>query len=89
MGRHYREAIPAMETIQTVNLPEFTQRELDVVYLIAHLYTRQQTADKLGISYRTVDTYMHSIFKKIGIHRQVDLIAFAQVNGLQKNTEVQ
>lgn len=73
--------IIAMEMIQTTKLPDFTQRELDVVRLIAKTYTRQRVADTLGISYNTVDSYMHSIFKKVGLHRQIELIAFAQENG--------
>jgi len=75
--------------METIKLPDFTQRELDVIHLIAHAYTRQKVADALSISYKTVDTYMCSIFKKAGLHHQIELIAFAQVNGYGKNTEVQ
>lgn len=65
-----------METIETRNLPDFTPRELDVMQLLACFNTRMQISKLLGISYDTVDSYMYSIFKKVGVHKQVELIAF-------------
>jgi len=74
-----------METIQANKLPNFTPRELDVIQLLAHFKTRKQISACLSITYDTVDSYMHSIFKKVGLHKQVELIAFANENGFGKD----
>lgn len=70
-----------MEAIQTTKLPDFTIRESDILYLLAHAYTRRQISTALCISYSTVDSHMYSIFKKTGARGQAELIAYAQLNG--------
>lgn len=74
--------------METAKLPDFTPRELDVVRLVARLFTRQQIAKALKLSYNTITSHMYSIFKKVGVHCQAELIAFAQDNGYGKEIVV-
>jgi len=76
-----------MESLVTRNLPDFTPRESDVLYLLAQAYTRKKICNELNIRERTVHSHMYSISKKAGLHSHVELIAFAQVNGYGKIEE--
>jgi len=58
-----------------------TPRELDVMQLLMHFKTRKQISALLDISYYTVNSHMYSICKKVGVHKQVELIAYAEANG--------
>lgn len=69
-----------METIQARTMPDFTPRELDVMQLLVHFKTRMQISKLLDISYYTVNSHMYSICKKAGLHKQVELIAYAREN---------
>ncbi len=51
-----------------------TDREREVVGLIAGGQNRAQVADALGISEATVKTHLQNLFDKTGARRQVDLI---------------
>jgi DNA-binding NarL/FixJ family response regulator len=67
--------------MQTIKLPEFTLRESDILHLLARTYSRKQIAEKLHISYSTVDSHLYSIFKKTGLHNLVELSHYAQDRG--------
>jgi DNA-binding CsgD family transcriptional regulator len=67
-----------METINAKNTASFTPRELDVMQLLMHLKTRMQISELLEISYYTVNSHMYSIYKKAGLHKQVEIIAYAR-----------
>ena len=66
-----------MEAIQTRALPNFSRREMDIFPLVARSYTRHQISEMLGISYKTVDFHMHSIFIKTRLHSQMKLASYA------------
>jgi DNA-binding NarL/FixJ family response regulator len=55
-----------------------TQREREVIQLIAEGLTSQQMADKLFISARTVETHRANVMKKIGVKNAVELVKKAQ-----------
>jgi DNA-binding NarL/FixJ family response regulator len=75
---NYREVTIKMEISQTIKLPDFTQRELEVLHRIASGETRKQIAEELGVKYTTIDNYMRSIFRLLGLHHQVELVLWAQ-----------
>lgn len=54
-----------------------TDRELDVLRLIAKEYSNKEIADKLFISERTVETHRKNIFRKTKTSSLVGLIKFA------------
>jgi len=54
-----------------------TDREREVLKLVAEGYTAKEIADMLVISLRTVETYKTNLMKKLDIHNRTDLIRFA------------
>jgi two-component system, NarL family, nitrate/nitrite response regulator NarL len=59
-----------------------TERERQVLSLIAREYANKQIADKLFISERTVETHRKNIFRKTGTTSLVGLIKYAFANKL-------
>lgn len=59
-----------------------TDREREIVKLIAKEYINKDIAEELFISERTVETHRKNIFKKTGTNSLVGLIKFAYANNL-------
>ncbi len=72
--------------ISNLNNPDegklLTDREREILKLIAQEYTNKQIAETLFISERTVETHRKNIFKKTGTNSLVGLIKFAYANNL-------
>ena len=63
-------------------LEELSERERDVLQLLALGYTNQEIGKKLYISVRTVDTHRAHIMRKLGLETRSELVLFALANGL-------
>jgi DNA-binding NarL/FixJ family response regulator len=61
---------------------ELSDRERDVMYLLALGYTNQEVADQLYISVRTVDTHRAHLMRKLNLHTRAELVLYALANGL-------
>jgi len=59
-----------------------TDREREVLKLVAEGYTAKEIADMLVISLRTVETHKTNLMKKLNIHNKADLIRFAIRKGV-------
>lgn len=59
-----------------------TDREREIVKLIAKEYNNKEIAEELFISERTVETHRKNIFRKTGTSSLVGLIKFAYANNL-------
>lgn len=59
-----------------------TDREREILKLIAREYSNKQIAEELFISERTVETHRKNIFRKTGTSSLVGLIKFAYANNL-------
>lgn len=59
-----------------------TDREREILKLIAKEYTNKDIAEELFISERTVETHRKNIFRKTGTTSLVGLIKFAYANNL-------
>jgi DNA-binding NarL/FixJ family response regulator len=87
-GRHYFSG--EVENIILQGLVEkknteaviLTERELEVVKLLAREYTNDKIAGELNISYRTVETHRKNIMQKTKAHNLAGLIKFAYNKGL-------
>ena len=89
-GRHYFSE--EVENIILQGLTEkkssevmpLTERELEVVQLLAKEYTNDKIAAKLQISYRTVETHRKNIMQKAKAHNLAGLLKYAYGRGLIK-----
>lgn len=61
-----------------------TNRELDVLYLMARGSTNREIADELNITERTVKTHMASIITKFGVRNRTEVLSHALKRGLVK-----
>ena len=59
-----------------------SERELDVLRLIALGHTNPETAGLLGISSRTVETHRARIHRKLGLATRAELVRYALRRGL-------
>lgn len=57
-------------------------RELDVVSLIAHGYSNQETGSRLGLTTETVKSYLRNASRKLGTHNRTETVACARRAGL-------
>jgi DNA-binding NarL/FixJ family response regulator len=69
------------ETIEE-KLPNLSEREIEIITLIAQELSTNQIAEKLFLSPATVETHRHNILKKLGIKNSIGLVKFAMKNGL-------
>ena len=60
---------------------ELTEREIEILMLIAEGLSSKQVGEKLFISPRTVDTHRTNLMNKLDIHNIAGLIRFALKNG--------
>jgi DNA-binding NarL/FixJ family response regulator len=66
----------------TPALAPLSERERDVLHLLALGYMNQEIAARLFISVRTVDTHRAHIMLKLSIETRAELIMFALANGV-------
>jgi DNA-binding NarL/FixJ family response regulator len=89
-GRHYfSEEVEKiiLEGLTEKKLPEIiplSERELEVVQLLAKEYTNEKIASELHISFRTVETHRKNIMQKTKAHNLAGLMKFAYSKGLIK-----
>ena len=63
---------------------DLTDRELQVLQLIAQGLTNRQIADQLFLSFRTVNTHRANLMQKLDIHDTAGLVRYAITTGLIK-----
>jgi DNA-binding NarL/FixJ family response regulator len=63
-------------------LEPLSDRERDIVHLLALGYTNQEIGRKLFISVRTVDTHRAHIMRKLELETRAELVMFALANGV-------
>jgi DNA-binding NarL/FixJ family response regulator len=63
-------------------LAPLSDRECDVLHMLALGYTNQEIAGRLFISVRTVDTHRAHIMLKLDLETRAELVMFALANGV-------
>jgi len=63
-------------------LESLSDRERDVMQLLALGYSNPEIGKKLFISVRTVDTHRSHIMRKLQLATRAELVLFALANGL-------
>ncbi|GAA2380198.1 response regulator transcription factor [Streptomyces carpaticus] len=63
-------------------VPQLTERETEVLRLVAKGLTYRQIADRLVISHRTVQNHVQNTLGKLQLHSRVELVRYAIERGL-------
>lgn len=61
---------------------ELTQREIEVMRLIAQGYTNSQSAQMLNVSVRTIEYHRSNLMSKLNLSSRVELMRYAQEHNL-------
>jgi DNA-binding NarL/FixJ family response regulator len=61
-----------------------TERELEIVRLVASGFKNKEVGAQLTISERTVKTHLTNIFQKLGVRDRVGLVMYALRHGLTR-----
>lgn len=64
------------------DLPSLTERETEVLRLVAKGLSARQIAERLVISHRTVENHVQSTLHKLQLHNRVELARYAIEHGL-------
>jgi DNA-binding NarL/FixJ family response regulator len=63
-------------------IAQLTQRELEVIRMMATAASNQEIARRLSISVNTVRSHIQSIFTKLQVHTRLSTVAFAAAHDL-------
>jgi two-component system response regulator NreC len=80
-GRYLDPAIGGM-ALGSANDPGLSERELEVLRLIALGYTNNEIAKQMYISARTVETHRANLQSKLGLSGRPELVRYALERGL-------
>jgi DNA-binding NarL/FixJ family response regulator len=87
-GRVMDGYVGRQRTFQDGSLPgkELSEREADVLRMIAWGHGNKEIAARLSISVKTVDVHKANALKKLGLKGRVDIVRFALLQGWLKET---
>jgi DNA-binding NarL/FixJ family response regulator len=66
------------------NLPRLTERETEVLRLVAKGLSYKQIAERLVLSHRTVQNHVQNTLRKLQLHNRVQLVRYAIEQGLDE-----
>ena len=83
LGEYRRLASePAPATADQPVVPQLTEREMEVLRLVAKGLSYKQIAERLVISHRTVQNHVQNTLGKLQLHNRVELVRYAIEAGL-------
>lgn len=62
--------------------PVLSERETDVLRLVAQGYVNKEIAQRLGIGVTTVSTHIKNLYRKLAVRTRVQVVRAAQARGL-------
>ncbi|MFG2832774.1 response regulator [Streptomyces sp. NPDC048434] len=85
LGEYRRLATePAPATSDEPGAPQLTDRETEVLRLVAKGLSYKQIAERLVISHRTVQNHVQNTLGKLQLHNRVELVRYAIERGLDE-----
>jgi DNA-binding NarL/FixJ family response regulator len=63
-------------------VPALTERETEILRLVAKGLTARQVAGRLVVSHRTVQNHVQNTLRKLQLHNKVELTRWAVERGL-------
>ncbi|MFJ1746734.1 response regulator [Streptomyces sp. NPDC088116] len=83
LGEYRRLASePAPARSDEPSVPQLTERETEVLRLVAKGLSYKQIAERLVISHRTVQNHVQNTLGKLQLHNRVELVRYAIERGL-------
>jgi DNA-binding NarL/FixJ family response regulator len=76
------EPAPAPDAGGAAGAPRLTERETEVLRLVAKGLSYKQIAERLVISHRTVQNHVQNTLGKLQLHNRVELVRYAIERGL-------
>lgn len=76
------DMLPGLGTRLPASRELLSQRERQVLELLARGHTHQEVADRLALSIKTVETYLARLTAKLGLHRRAELVRYALETGM-------
>lgn len=76
------EASASAQSSNQTSVPRLTERETEVLQLVAEGLTSRQVANRLGLSHRTVENHVQSTMRKLQLHSRIGLVRYAISQGL-------
>jgi DNA-binding NarL/FixJ family response regulator len=61
--------------------PSFSPREIEVIRLVSSSLSNDEIAQRLGISHKTVEAYLHEIYRRQGFASRTELAMWAEREG--------
>jgi two-component system response regulator NreC len=77
-----RMILAEAETERRAENDPLSEREREVLRLLAHGYTNQEIAKRLYISVRTAETHRAHVMQKLRLASRAELVSYAIANGL-------
>lgn len=84
LGEFRRLSEPAGDSSITGN-PELTERETEVLKMVAKGMSYKQIAERLVLSHRTVQNHVQNTLRKLQMHNRVELTRYAIERGLDED----
>ncbi|WP_307846764.1 response regulator transcription factor [Actinospica durhamensis] len=78
----YRRLAERSGEQEGADTPRLTERETQVLRLVATGLTYRQIAERLVLSHRTVQNHVQNTLAKLQLHNRVELVRYALDNGL-------
>ncbi|MGZ6831535.1 MAG: LuxR C-terminal-related transcriptional regulator, partial [Nocardioidaceae bacterium] len=78
----YRRLSDAPEAARDPDAPRLTERETEVLRLVAKGLSYKQIAERLFLSHRTVQNHVQNTLRKLQLHNRVQLVRYAIEQGL-------
>jgi DNA-binding NarL/FixJ family response regulator len=88
LGEYRRLAtVPPRAASDEPAAPQLTERETEVLRLVAKGLSYKQIAQRLVISHRTVQNHVQNTLGKLQLHNRVELVRYAIERGLDSDTD--
>jgi len=83
----YRRLATAPPSEAGGEAPQLTERETEILRLVAKGLPYRRIAERLFLSHRTVQNHVYNTLSKLQLHNRVELVRYAIEQGLTKNDD--
>jgi DNA-binding NarL/FixJ family response regulator len=87
LGEYRRLAESPSTGADDSDLPRLTDRETEVLRMVAKGLNSRQIADRLVLSHRTVQNHVQNTLRKLQLHNRVELTRYAIERGLDEEPD--